>query len=272
MTHDAKGNSKSGPPRAGLAFRCIRFCFRRLAYAYFRLDVRGLQHIPSHGGVLIAGNHPSVVDGVLLLAVSPRPVRFLVAEDLYNHRYLNAFFKMLGSIPVYRTKTHNGEALQAAVSALQRGELLGIFPEGTIHFQGSMREVKRGVALLALKTGLPVVLLAIHGSFEAFPDGAKVPRPRAIQMRFNPPVVYPQTSLDPIPEAQVTHALEDIRSRILQALQEIVPARPPRLIQQWLKEAQILAAALIIWPLTGFFTLTANPSLDPVKQARGGRP
>ena len=251
-----------------LAFWFIRFIFRRLAFAYLHLEVRGLEHIPSQGGAIIAGNHPSVLDGVLLLAVSPRPVRFLIAEDLYYHRYLHWFFTVLECIPVYRTKTHNGDALRAAVSALQQGALLGIFPEGTIHFQGSMQQVKRGVALLALKTGLPVVPLAIQGSCEAFPDGARVPRPRIVQMYFDTPKAYPKTTHDPIPNDQVVQVLEGIRQDILKTIDAIAHELLPWFIPRWVKEIQIVVAGLVIWPLAGFLTLTSNPSLDPVKKGQ----
>ena len=247
----------------GWAVWGLRALVRQLACAYFQLDVQGLDRIPREGGAVIAGNHPSVLDGILLWAVSPRPVRFLIAEDLYNHRYLNPLFRAFGCIQVYRTKTNNGDALRAAVTALDRGELLGIFPEGTIHSGGSMQQVKKGVALLALKTGVPVVPLAIRGSREAFPDGASVPRPVAIRMRFSSPTAYPRTVLHPIPEPQVAETLEAIRRRIVQAMSETgAPAGDVR-FEGWVRRAQTAAAAMVILPLAGLLTRTANPSLDP---------
>ena len=168
----------------GWVFRISRSIFSFLARAYFHLDVRGLQHIPRHGGAIIACNHPSVLDGIFLLVVSSRPVRFLVAENFYNHPLLKPFFRALGSIEVFRTKTHNGDALRTAVEALERGELVGIFPEGTVHFGGTMQQVKQGVALLALRTGCPVIPLGIMGSREAFPPDAKIPFPRPIAWNF----------------------------------------------------------------------------------------
>jgi 1-acyl-sn-glycerol-3-phosphate acyltransferase len=64
---------------SGLGFRCARAVLRGLSAGFFRLEASGLEQIPAEGGAIIAGNHPSVLDGILLLAVSPRPVRFLVA-------------------------------------------------------------------------------------------------------------------------------------------------------------------------------------------------
>ncbi len=258
---------ESQAQRAGIVFRCLRCFFRRLAFGFLHLTVWGLEQVPVKGGAVIAGNHPSVLDGLLLLAVSPRPVRFLVAEDLYAHRYLNPFFRMLGCIPVYRTKTHNGDALRAAVAALEAGELLGIFPEGTIHYHGSMQELKRGVALLALKTGAPVVPLAIRGTFEAFPDGARVPHPRPVHLQFGTPVMHPKTVCDPIPNEAVVQTLEDVRQRILHTIEMTPQPTPEDTVFPWVKDLHVALCSCIVVPLAGFLTLTANQSLDPVKKA-----
>lgn len=251
-------------------YRSIRRIFRMLAFAYFRMDIKGLEQIPQRGGAIIAGNHPNVLDGLFLLAVLPRPVRFLVAEEMYEHRYLHWLFKVLGCIPVYRTKTHNGDALRAAVTALQRGEILGIFPEGTTHFHGSMQQAKRGVALLALKTGLPVIPLAIHGSFEAYPPGTKVPSPRTIRMRFDVPLSYRKIDFNPIPERCVAETLEGIRLHILQTMDDVEVEPAQWKVPQWLKELQVAVASLIVLPLASFLMLTANPSLDPAEKGRRG--
>ena len=247
----------------GRVYWLVRWFFRQVSFGYLRMDVQGLPQISSRGVAIIAGNHPNVLDGLFLLVVSPRPVRFLIAEDMYTHRYLHGLFKALGMIPVYRTKSHNGDALRGAIAALQRGELLGIFPEGTTHFRGAIQEVKKGVGLLALRTGCPVVPLAIQGSDEAFPQGARFPRPRTIRMRFEEAVRYPPTDAHPIPEAQLAEVLEDIRRHILQTMQRVDAAPSRRLMPAWLKELQIALSALIVVPLSSFLTRTANPSLDP---------
>ncbi len=181
---------------------------------------------------------------MVLLAVSPRPVHFLVAEDMYTHRFLNPFFKALDCIPVYRTKTHNGDALRAAVAALEAGDVIGIFPEGTTYYQGALPQIKRGVALLALKAGVPVIPVAFRGCVETFPEGALVPRPRQLRMRCDKPVVYPTIDADSIPEAQVAQTLDAIRCQMLKALKATpAPSQRP-LTPPWLKELQIALCSL----------------------------
>jgi 1-acyl-sn-glycerol-3-phosphate acyltransferase len=142
-----------------------------------------------------------------------------------------------------------------------------MFPEGTIYDRGSLRKIKRGVALLALRTGLPVVPLAFRGCYEAFPEGARVPRPGRLHVRFEEPMRYAKTTDDPIPEAHVVDSMEHIRCRIMQALAATpLPDRRP-MTPTWLKELHIVLCALVILPLSSFLTYTANPSLDPVKNA-----
>lgn len=249
--------------REPAAVRLFRRALRRLARDYFHLEVRGLQQVPAEGGAIVAANHPSVLDGVLLWAVSPRPVRCLVAEELYTHPLLTPLFRAFGCIQVSRTKTRNGDALRAAVEALQRGELLGIFPEGTTRHHGSMPALRPGVALLALQTGLPVIPLAFHGSDDAFPDGAKVPSPQPIQMTFGEPCAFAKTSAERIPEEDVARTMDAIRLRILSTLLHAPhPAAVVEFRLGWWERVRRAAAALVVLPLARCLTLTANPSLD----------
>ena len=268
MTQNAQTPRARARGSKGLAFQVVRAILSFLARGYFHLDVRGLQHIPRHGGAIIAGNHPSVLDGILLLVVSPRPVHFLVAEEYYNHPLLKPLFRAVGSIEVYRTKTHNGDALRMAVAALERGELIGIFPEGTVSFGGTMQHVKQGVALLALRTACPVIPLAIRGSREAFPPDAKIPFPRLVQLHFDAPMTFPKVVFERIPEDQILSVREQIRQHILNlvTLAQTRPAEERAYRIGWLKWLGIATAALIVVPLARFFTLTSRPSLDPAAQ------
>jgi len=253
---------------AGGFFRSVRWILRQLGFAYFRLAVNGLSQIPARGPAVIAGNHPNVLDGILLLIVSPRPVRFLVAEELFFHPFLHGIFRGMGCIPVYRTRRDNGEALRAAYEALRRGEVIGIFPEGTTTDLGRMRAIKRGVGLLALKTGVPVVPLGIWGSAQTYPEGSRVPRPGRIALSFAPPVRYVRTLADPIPNEMLSAVLEDIRWEIVGASTwSIAACDTQRRDWEW-KRVQVGLSALIVLPLAGFLSLTSNPSLDPTVQKR----
>lgn len=251
-------------------YRVTRWVLRQLGFAYFRLTVSGLDHIPSTGPAILAGNHPDILDGILLLIVSPRRVRFLVAEEMFFHPFLHGIFRGMDCIPVYRTRSQNGDALRAAYEALRRGEVIGIFPEGTTSDLGHMRMIKRGVGLLALKTGAPIVPLGIWGSAEAYPAGTRVPRPKRIAMAFAPSVRYVPTALHPIPQDRLQRTLEDIRWEILRTMRWAVAALRDPMPAWWLKPTQVALSAFVVVPLSGFLSLTANPSLDPSDHRTAG--
>ena len=257
-------------PREGgmTMFRSVRWALRQLGFAYFRLRIGGLRHIPVRGAAIIAGNHPSVLDGILLLIVSPRPVRFLVAEELFYHPLLRWAFEGMGCIPVYRTKTHNGDALHAAVEALQRGEVIGIFPEGTTSDGGAMRQVKRGVGLLALKTGVPVIPFGVIGSDAAYPSGARVPRPGPITLAFAPAIRYGRSVEDPIPTHVLQPVLDDVRWEILRAMRWAAEMHNAPLPCWSLKGCEVALSALIVLPLAALLSLTSNPSLEPTTEGQ----
>jgi len=242
-------------------YPAFRWVFRQLAFAYFRLDVQGLQHIPSEGPVILAANHPNVLDGFLLMLIAKRRVRFLMAEHMYTHPILAPIHKACGVIPVYHDTT-NGGALRGAVAALQRGEVLGIYPEGTTVEGGRMTTIKKGVGILALRTGAPVVPIAFEGSDHAYPRGQKIPRPSVIRIRCGQPVSFAAVEAPMIPEMTLTQTLETIRRSILHEMRILahtdVAPRWPALI----KELQIALSSLIIWPLASVLMATAHPTPD----------
>lgn len=246
-------------------YRVTRWVLRQLGFAYFRLTVSGLEHIPASGPAVIAGNHPDLVDGILMLIVAPRRVRFLVAEDMFFHPFLRWIFRGMDCIPVYRSRANNGDALRAAYEALRQGDIIGIFPEGTTADLGHMRQIKRGVGLLALKTGAPVVPLGMWGSAEAWPLGARVPRPRRIAMAFAPPVRYAPTALHPVPQELLQRTLEDIRWEIVRTMRWAVAALRDGTQAWWLKPTQVALSALVVVPLSGFLSLTSPPNIEPVR-------
>ncbi len=248
-------------------YRATRWVLRQLGLAYFGLAVTGLEHLPEAGPAIVAGNHPNVLDGILLLIVSPRPVRFLVAEELLFHRILHPFFTAFGCIPVYRTRDHNGDALRAAVEALERGEVLGIFPEGTTADLGQMRIMKRGVGLLARRTGAPVVPCGIVGTAELYPQGTRAPRPGRIAIAFLPAQRFARVDADQIPEEVLRDTLAAIRRKIVRAIRRSGDAYCLDAAAGPLRGVQVALSALIVLPLTALLTLTASPSLGPAAKA-----
>ncbi len=118
--------------------------------------------LPEHGGVIVAANHVSGLDPLLMIATCSRPLRFMIATEQYNRWWLRWLLELIGCIPVNRS--HRPErAFYAARQALDRGEAVAVFPQGAIHLPGSAPALKPGIVFLAALAGAPVVPLHISG-------------------------------------------------------------------------------------------------------------
>lgn len=157
--------------------------------------VEGLGHVPASGPVLIASNHVSFFDSVVLPLVVPRRVVFLAKAEYFEGRgvrgtLVRAWFEAIGAVPVKRG-TH-GEAmasLELALGVLRRGDGFGIYPEGTRSRDGRLYRGRTGVAWLALASGAPVVPAGLIGTADVQPVGARRPRRAKVTVRFAAPVL-----------------------------------------------------------------------------------
>jgi acyl-[acyl-carrier-protein]-phospholipid O-acyltransferase/long-chain-fatty-acid--[acyl-carrier-protein] ligase len=138
-----------------------RFLLGRLARSRYRVKVQGMRHIPAHGGVLLLGNHVSWIDWAIVQIACPRPVRFVMLESIYKLWYLNWFFKLFGTIPLSGGATSRG-ALDNVAEALQRGEVVCLFPEGVISRSGHLAEFRRGFEHACEKVDDSVVIVPFY--------------------------------------------------------------------------------------------------------------
>jgi 1-acyl-sn-glycerol-3-phosphate acyltransferase len=136
----------------------IRIFCRR----FHRLELNPLR-LPPIGGVLLASNHISGLDPLLLIASCSRPLRFLIAREQYDRFWLRWLFRAVGCIPVERTRNPRA-ALYAAREALTRGEVVALFPQGRIHLDHHPpTPIKRGIVLLSRMTQTPIVPVRVTG-------------------------------------------------------------------------------------------------------------
>lgn len=162
----------------------------------FRPRIEGLEHVPEEGAAIIAGNHLSFSDHFLMPAVLKRRITFLAKAEYFTGpgvkgRLTAAFFRSAGQIPVDRSGREAGQAaIREGLGVLSRGELLGIYPEGTRSHDGRLYKGKVGVAAMALGAGVPVVPCAMVGTFEVQPPGQKLPRLRRVTIRFGEPLDF----------------------------------------------------------------------------------
>ncbi|GEB48261.1 MULTISPECIES: lysophospholipid acyltransferase family protein [Streptomyces] len=162
----------------------------------FRPRIQGLEHIPERGAAIVAGNHLSFSDHFLMPAILRRRITFLAKAEYFTGpglkgRLTAAFFRSVGQIPVDRSGKGAGRAaVEEGLTVLRRGELLGIYPEGTRSHDGRLYKGRVGVASMALEAGVPVVPCAMVGTFELQPPGRKLPRPGPVTIRFGKPLDF----------------------------------------------------------------------------------
>ena len=144
------------------AGRFLRRAGLWLARVVYRVRLLPSAPLPE-GPCLMLPNHLTWVDAVLVQAVSPRPIRYLVEETYYRNRFLGPVLRILGALPVSSSRAK--EALRAAVAALRRGETVCLFPEGRISRTGSLLRLQRGYTFLARESGVPVVPVWLDGTW-----------------------------------------------------------------------------------------------------------
>lgn len=182
--------------------------------AVWRPRVSGLEHVPATGGVILASNHLSFADSVVIPAVVPRKVVFLAKSDYFTGTGVRgalsrAWFGGLGMLPVDRDDTRSAMAsLDTALEVLRRGEAFGIYPEGTRSRDGRLYRGRTGVAELALSAGVPVVPVGLRGTEELQPVGSRLPRLARVDVAFGPPVAV-AGEYDGVPRGRARRELTD---------------------------------------------------------------
>jgi 1-acyl-sn-glycerol-3-phosphate acyltransferase len=171
-------------------YRIVHAVATPLYRALWRVRVDGRQHVPPHGGAIVAANHVSFFDSVALLQSIPRRAYFIGKAEYLESWATRRLFPALGLIPIEREQARKAMAtLEVAADVLRRGDVLGIYPEGTRSRDGRLHRGHTGVAQLALMAESPIVPVGITGTERVQPIGARFPRPfRRAVVRFGPPL------------------------------------------------------------------------------------
>jgi 1-acyl-sn-glycerol-3-phosphate acyltransferase len=144
---------------------------------FWRVRVEGLEHVPSSGAAILAGNHLAVFDSFFLPLVIKRRLTFVAKAEYFEDPKTAWFFRAVGQIPVKRGGGPASQrALESAAEVLQDGQLFGIYPEGTRSPDGRLYKGHTGVARLALQNRVPVLAVACIGTRETQPIGVPIPR------------------------------------------------------------------------------------------------
>jgi 1-acyl-sn-glycerol-3-phosphate acyltransferase len=200
-----------GPEREyGQLYPVARAILRPLFRLGWRIHLRGAEHLPTSGPAILCPNHTSVIDSFLLPSVLPRRITFVGKAEYLDDWKTRHLFPALGMIPIDRSGgDSSARALDAAAGVLSRGELFGIYPEGTRSRDGKLRKGHTGPARLAVRTGAPLVPVGMIGTREIQPPGATAPRPfRPCEIRIGRPI-DPRARADGGDERLVLRQLTD---------------------------------------------------------------
>ena len=179
-----------------LVFPLFRFLFRG--------STQGLEHVPMEGPLVVASNHGSHLDPPLLGHALGRPVAFMAKAELFAIPLLGALIRACGAYPVRRGASDR-EAIRTATAKLEEGWATGVFLDGTRQANGRVNNPLPGAALLAARSGAPLLPVAIVNSHRALGSGRIWPRLVPLQLRVGAPIPPPASRRRP--DLDVTTAL-----------------------------------------------------------------
>ena len=199
-----------------------------VARLVWRPTVTGVENVPRTGPVILASNHLSFADSLVIPIVAPRKVTFLAKSDYFTGTGIKgalsrAWFEGIGMIPVDRGDTKAALAsLDIALDVLSAGEAFGIYPEGTRSRDGRLYRGRTGVGHLALTSGAPVVPVGLTGTEDIQPVGARLPRLAKVTVRFGEPMSFAEEYAG-VPAGR---ARREVTDAIMAAIQRLSGQEP----------------------------------------------
>jgi 1-acyl-sn-glycerol-3-phosphate acyltransferase len=188
-----------------------------VVWTFGRYRVEGRERVPARGPLLVVANHLNIADPPLLGAAIPRPIRFMAKQELFDARPGGFFIRSFGAFPVRRF-TADLQALRVAQRLLAAGWAVGMFPEGHRSHGRGLQPPFPGTALLALRTGVPVLPVGITGT-EAITSPAVLLQHRPVRVVIGEPFTLPRP-------ARIT--AESVRAASEEIMRRIAALLPPR--------------------------------------------
>jgi 1-acyl-sn-glycerol-3-phosphate acyltransferase len=222
--------------KLGFWYRFVLAIVKPSLLLFTKRDWRGAEHLDSDGGIIVAANHVSELDPLVvahLLHDHHRPPRFLAKAELFRKPPLKWIFEGADQIPVYRHAADASAALAPAVEALQRGECVLIYPEGSATRDPQMWPMKArtGVARIALMSGAPVIPVAQWGPEQILPYKARRPKlfpRRTMHVLAGPPVDLSEHAGKPMTAELLRTVTDTVMHRVADLLGELRGETPPR--------------------------------------------
>ncbi|TVM03801.1 MAG: hypothetical protein CV087_03600 [Candidatus Brocadia sp. WS118] len=185
-----------------------------LLKVFFHIQVHNAGYIPRKGPLIVAANHFSYMDPVVLQSMFPRRIAFMMTEIYYEGRG-KWLFQLLHCICV-KEEGSNRAALKQGMEVLNNNGVLGIFPEGGVSREGRLQEGNPGIGFLAIKSGAPVIPAFISGTYKALPKGAKIPKISRITIIFGKPMTFA-----PVDDLEKKKGIEEITKSIMAHIENL---------------------------------------------------
>jgi 1-acyl-sn-glycerol-3-phosphate acyltransferase len=196
-----------------MLYKLGRAIFSWIFHAVLKITVIGKENIPRQGGYILASNHLSNLDPILLGVVScPRELHFMAKEELFKNPLAGFILKRVHAFPLKRDSA-DLTAIKEAIRRVRKGQAILLFPEGTRQSAGKFGEPLPGVGFLAQKLNVPVIPALITGTDQAMPKGAKGIRPAKVAVRFGTQITVERRM-----------AYRDISGQIMEAIRNLADA------------------------------------------------
>jgi acyl-[acyl-carrier-protein]-phospholipid O-acyltransferase / long-chain-fatty-acid--[acyl-carrier-protein] ligase len=238
----------------------VRFVVGRIFSNHYRIEVLGLDNLPSRGGVLLLGNHISWLDWAMLQIASPRPVRFVMHKAIYQKWFLKWFLDFFGVVPI--AGGHSKESLQKINGLLKAGEVVCLFPEGAISRNGQLGEFKKGFEKTVEGVEGVIVPFYLHGLWGSkfSRAGDKLQQDRNTGIRGDVIVTFGNAM-------PITSAAPDVKQQVFNLSVQSWEAYSKKLGPiplEWLRTAKRKGSAISLVDMQMDTTLSNNKTMTAV--------
>ncbi|MFH1854655.1 MAG: lysophospholipid acyltransferase family protein [Candidatus Omnitrophota bacterium] len=198
-----------------MSYTIARFILFLLFKIFFRLKVFGRENFPKKGAVIVAPNHVSFLDPIIVGIGAPRKLIFLARETLFRSRIFGFILNRLNTFPLKRERGDLA-AFRLAIDKLSKGHAVLIFPEGTRSKDGNFQEAKLGISFLEKITGAGILPCYVKGSRNALPRESLFPKFRTVSVYFGKPLSFNRNSPGPKKEKYI-----DVANKVMEAISEL---------------------------------------------------
>jgi 1-acyl-sn-glycerol-3-phosphate acyltransferase len=157
-----------------MIYKLACFLGKILSFLFWPIKVKGEKYLSKTGPIILAANHVSYLDPIVLGTAINRQIHFIAKREVFDVPILGIIVKTLGAIPVDRKKA-SIISIKKSINILKNGKILGIFPEGTRSLNGELLELNVGFIKIALMSNAPIMPVGIHGTYDIYPPGSTIP-------------------------------------------------------------------------------------------------